>query len=42
MLRLPGNLDRLAVRVDDFEVEFSGVALRKEREGKEKNHEIEK
>ena len=39
---IDGSLDWLAVRADDFEVEFSRIALRKQRQGKEKNHEIEK
>jgi hypothetical protein len=39
---IDGSLDWLAVRADDFEVEFSGIALRKERDGEEKKHEIEK
>ena len=39
---IDGSLDWLTVRADDFEVEFSGIALRKERERKEKNHQIEK
>jgi len=40
--KIDGSPDWLAVRADDFEVEFSGIALRKEREGKDKNHEIGK
>lgn len=39
---IDGSLDWLAVRADDFEVQFSRIALRKQREGKEKKHEIEK
>lgn len=39
---IDGSFDWLAVRADDFEVEFSRIALRKEREGEEKNREIEK